>query len=204
MIRDIVYILLGYLSGSVLYARVWGRVLGRGDITANTADQNPGAANAFQQGGLLCGFLTLAGDLLKGFLPVWLYLAWGQEPHYGTACALVLAAPVIGHILPVFYGFHGGKGIATSFGCLLGLLPHWQPVGILAFCFLFFSAIMRITPHYYRTLLTYLCAGILMMLLQLNTAVTLGFSLIMLAIVIRLLLSSEEKEKCKVEWIWMR
>lgn len=201
MILDLIFIALGYFSGSVLFAKVNGRLLGKGDVAQGTCDGNPGATNAFRNGGFLCGVLTLLGDCLKGFLPVWLYLQ-AVPASVGTGFSLVLAAPVIGHILPVFYGFHGGKGIATSFGCLLGLLPHWGPVGILACCFLFFSLILRVTPHYHRTLLTYLCAGILMMIFQQNTAVTLGFSLIMVAIIFRLLTSQEEKEKCKVEWIW--
>lgn len=198
--RDLFYIILGYLSGSILFANLSARLLGRDDITENTSDRNPGTANAFRNGGLLCGCLTLAGDMLKGFLPVWLYLTAGNPD--GTVFAFVLAAPVIGHILPVFHGFRGGKGIAASFGCLLGLLPDYGPVAILACCFLFFSVILRITPNYYRTLLTYLCAGILLMIFSDNSAVSLGFALIMLAVINRLLVSQEEKERCKVEFLW--
>lgn len=196
-------ILLGYLAGSVLFANVFSRMLGKGDITENTCDHNPGTSNAFRNGGFLCGTLTLAGDVLKGFLPVWLYLSSGNHDPSGTALAFVLAAPVIGHVLPVFYRFRGGKGIATSFGCLLGLLPEYGPLAILACCFIFFSVVLRITPNYYRTLLTYLCAGILMMIFSTNAAVSLGFALIMLAVICRLLSSRETRETCKVEFLWM-
>lgn len=68
-----------------------------------------------------CGTLTLICELLKGFLPVYLYLRGRSPAECPAIFALILAAPVLGHAFSVFYGFHGGKGIAVSFGCLLGL-----------------------------------------------------------------------------------
>ena len=69
----VLYILLGYLSGSVLYARIAAKVFHKPQLLQCSPDQNPGAANAFQYGGFWCGVFTLSGDLLKGFLPVFLY-----------------------------------------------------------------------------------------------------------------------------------
>lgn len=201
--REMFYIVLGYLSGSILFSKVAAQLLGLEDVAANSCDHNPGTFNAFQNGGFLCGLLTLCGDLLKGFLPVWLYLAGEGSEISHTAFAFVLAAPVIGHIFPVYFGFQGGKGIAASFGCLLGLLPETWPVAILACCFLFFTLVVRVSSNYYKTLLTYLCAGILVLILGKNTAITLGFSLIMAAVIFRLLASKEEKQPCKVEFLWM-
>lgn len=195
----ILFTLLGYISGSVLYAQRFGALLGRGDVTENTADGNPGAFNAFKNGGALCGTLTLVCDILKGLLPVLLYLRLFPRT---AGFALVLAAPVIGHILPVFNHFRGGKGIAVSFGCLLGLLPDWRPVAVLAVCFLFFSLILRVEPHYHRTLLTYLCSCMGMALLVPDKSVVLGFSLAAAAIVVKLLISPEKREKCVVTPIW--
>lgn len=201
--RELFYIALGYLSGSILFSKVSAQLLGKDDVAENSCDQNPGAFNAFQNGGVFCGLLTLCGDLLKGFLPVWLYLSGEGSGISSTAFAFVLAAPVIGHILPVFYGFKGGKGIAASFGCLLGLLPDFVPVAILACCFLFYTLVVRVSSNYYKTLLTYLCAGILVLVFGKNTAVTLGFSLIATTVIFRLLASQEEKQPCKVEFLWM-
>ena len=116
MIRTLFYLLAGYLSGSVLYAQIWGRLISGKDITEGTRDNNPGAANAFMEGGFLCGMLTLICDLAKGFFPVWLFLR--QADYADFTLALVLAAPVFGHIFPLFHHFQGGKGIAVSFGCL--------------------------------------------------------------------------------------
>ncbi|NLO83929.1 MAG: glycerol-3-phosphate acyltransferase [Clostridiales bacterium] len=196
--RDLLYILFGYLSGSVLYALIFSSLLQRKDIISQSRDQNPGTANAFIYGGFWCGFLTLSGDVLKGFLPVYLFVQGMPLPTISKASAFVLAAPVIGHIFPIFHGFHGGKGIATSFGCLLGLLPMCHPVAILAFWFIFFSVIVHINPHYHRTILTYLSSMGMMAACIQNTNVLIGFGLITLTIVVRMLLSTEEKGKMKV------
>ena len=55
VIRDILFILFGYLSGSILFARVFGKWVAGKDVTADAGDKNPGTANAFMQGGVLCG-----------------------------------------------------------------------------------------------------------------------------------------------------
>lgn len=95
MVRALLFILLGYLSGSVLYAKIWGKLLCGTDITQGSTDGNPGTANAFIQGGFWCGVLTLLCELLKGILPVYFYM-WGMEPQALSDgwMALVIAAPV--------------------------------------------------------------------------------------------------------------
>ena len=72
--KALLFILIGYLSGSVLYAKVWGKLLCGTDITQGSTDGNPGTANAFVQGGFWCGVLTLFCELLKGILPVYFYM----------------------------------------------------------------------------------------------------------------------------------
>ena len=71
--RDLLYLLFGYLSGCVLYAEVFSRVFHK-EIASAAKDKNPGAANAFVHGGFWCGVLTLASDMLKGMVPVALYM----------------------------------------------------------------------------------------------------------------------------------
>lgn len=199
--RTVFFTGMGYLSGSLLFARYFGRLCCRRDITAESPDQNPGTFNAFRNGSLLCGLLTLCGDLLKGFLPAFLYRT-GEIPAVGMGLAFVMAAPVLGHILPVFHKFRGGKGIAVTFGCLLGLLPDIHPLMIFAAVFLFFSLVVRITPHYHRTLLTYLVSVPGVLLFDPNPAVCLGFGLIAALVVGNLLRSSERKAPCKVGILW--
>lgn len=202
--KELCCIALGYLLGSILFAKLISNVLNCGDITENSADKNPGTANAFLNGGFLCGMLTLCGDILKGFFPVWLYLRICGEDINTPALAFVMAAPVLGHIFPVFFNFHGGKGIAVSFGCLLGLLPEYRPLLILAGCFIFFSCVIRIDPNIYRTALAYICAEILMPAFVRERAILLGFTLTAAAVIFRLYTSREEKKDLKVGLLWTR
>lgn len=150
MYRTLLYTILGYLSGSLLFAKFFNRLLDGEDVTAESPDKNPGVYNAFLYGGKFCGILTLCCDLLKGFFPVYLYSRAPDLPLFpagngpaipvvsGGGLALVLAAPVLGHIFPLWHRFRGGKGITVTFGVLLGLLPQAGPVVILACVFLFF------------------------------------------------------------------
>lgn len=201
MIHMIPYIVLGYLSGSILYARIFGFLLEKGDITADTPDGNPGAFNAFHNGGFWCGMLTLCFDMLKGALPVMLYRHSSLDfPSMGLA--LVMAAPVLGHTHSVFYHFRGGKGIAVSFGCLLGLSPDLRPALILAIVFIVFSTIIKISPHYYRTLATYIAAVPAVFKIIRVSAVRLGFLLIAGTVILKLLGSKEEKEALEVKIGW--
>ena len=121
-VRDLLYLLFGYLSGCVLYAEVFSRVFHK-EIASAAKDKNPGAANAFVHGGFWCGVLTLAGDMLKGMVPVALYMHYLPEALLTPLAPLVLCAPVAGHVFPATRSFRGGKGIATSFGCLLVVFP---------------------------------------------------------------------------------
>lgn len=201
MHRAAYFILFGYLSGNVLYARVFTRLFQKEALLEESKDKNPGTSNAFAVGGFWCGLLTLIGDVLKGFFPVALYL---RGPITDWGLALVFSAPVIGHNYPALYKFRGGKGIAVTFGCLLGLLPDLLPVAILAFFFIFFSVGLCVTPHFHRTLVSYLCALLAMFCTHVVRGVRLGFFISTAAVCLRLLHSKEEKEKCKVGFLWKR
>ena len=195
------YVLLGYLSGSLLWANFFGNLLAGEDVAADSPDGNPGAFNAFRYGGFWCGCLTLCFDVCKGLLPVRLFCrSAALMPSIGLA--LVLAAPVIGHTHSVFHGFRGGKGIAVSFGCLLGLAPELKPLLVLAAVFILFSTVIEVSPHYYRTLATYIAAIPVMFLAVRSWAVRGGFLLIAQTIISKLLGSKEEKDKLEVKVGW--
>lgn len=198
------WILFGYLSGSILYARIFAKLFRKEDMIEKSRDRNPGAGNAFMYGGFWCGVLTLTCDILKGFFPVYLFMQYAPELSPDMlSIAFVMAAPVVGHAFPVFYKGRGGKGIAVTFGCLLGLFPFLEPFAILAAFFIFFSCILRINPHYYRTLAAYICALIGMLLLVKQPMVLLGFAIIAVVVSSRMLLSEEEKEKMRIKLLWM-
>ena len=200
MLQTSFFICLGYLSGSVLYARVFAGIFNREDMFLQSGDHNPGTANAFLYGGFWCGLFTLIFDILKGFLPVFLFMRWG---HPGKAdpflAALVIAAPVIGHIFPLFYRFEGGKGIAVTFGSLAGLYPALDSLWILAFFFIAFSTVVKITPHFYRTIFSYAFSLLAIFRKIESPEITLGFLIITGAVLIRLHTSKESRSRWEVK-----
>ncbi len=200
MLLTIIYTTLGYLSGSILFARVAGALLKKNNITTSSPDGNPGTYNAFVYGGFCCGVLTLIGDLLKGFLPVFLYLRQEDLATSGIGIIFVLIAPVVGHVFPLYYKFHGGKGIAVSFGVLLGLIPVIAPVIILAAIFIIFSSVVRITPTSSRAVWTYRIAPICMFLFAGNIKIAIAFLIISILVLCKFHFSKEEREPCKVSF----
>ena len=200
----IFFSIIGYLTGSFLFAPFWGHVLKHKDILEGTKDQNPGTANAFMEGGFWCGVLTLAGDLAKGFLPVFgcIRVTTGLGIPIPAGLALVVTAPVIGHAFPVYHHFRGGKGIAVSFGSLLGLFPDLRPALTLAAFFILFSLVIRISPHYYRTIMTYVCTMLYLLLVGKNPVYKLAGCMITAVVCLRMHLSTEEREGCKVNLLW--
>ncbi|KHJ56407.1 glycerol-3-phosphate acyltransferase [Aureimonas altamirensis] len=108
---------IGYLCGSIPFGLVLARAFGFGDIR-KIGSGNIGATNALRTGNKPLAALTLAGDILKGTIPVLIGWRWGVE----AACIAGLFA-FLGHLFPVWLGFKGGKGVATYIGVLLGLAP---------------------------------------------------------------------------------
>jgi glycerol-3-phosphate acyltransferase PlsY len=203
MYKILLFILLGYLAGSILFARVAARIFNKEEIINQSKDKNPGTANAFTYGGFGCGLFTLIGDLGKGFLPVFLCMRYMPEVIHSQAFALVLAAPVLGHCFPLGHFSQGGKGIAVSFGSLLGLMPIWQPAIWLAACFIFFSLVVVVSPNFQRTIITYLCALILMVLVKATRIFAPGFALISGLVFLRMHMSREERQATEVKLLWM-
>jgi len=125
------FAIAGYLIGSLSFAVLVSRALGLPD-PHTYGSRNPGATNVLRTGHRLAALLTLAGDTLKGWVAVVLALAFG--PRYGVheaGPALVGLAAFLGHLYPVFFGFKGGKGVATAAGILLAIDP-WLGLGTLA------------------------------------------------------------------------
>jgi glycerol-3-phosphate acyltransferase PlsY len=110
---------LAYLIGSVSSAIVVSRVMGLQD-PRTVGSRNPGATNVLRYGGKLAAVLTLAGDVLKGVIPVVIARALTADHAILAATA---GAAFLGHLFPVFHGFKGGKGVATALGVWLALLP---------------------------------------------------------------------------------
>ncbi len=110
-------ILLAYLLGSVSFAIVFSRLAGLPD-PRTSGSGNPGATNVMRLAGRRLAIATLFGDLAKALLPVllaaWLGLSLVEQAWIGFAA-------VVGHLFPLFFGFAGGKGVATAAGVLFAL-----------------------------------------------------------------------------------
>jgi len=119
-------VILGYILGSIPTAYIAGRLLGGGDIR-RMGDGNVGARNAYHELGHRAGIFVFFLDATKGALPVLVAQSAGVPQVMVLATG---AATVIGHNWPVFLGFRGGRGEATSIGILLALVT--QPMLILA------------------------------------------------------------------------
>lgn len=182
LMQAMFYIVLGYVSGSVMFGYVVPKVLRGIDVRSLSSDGNPGTANAFFYGGASCGLVVLLCDLLKGMVPV--YLAAREIGTEHMAFSLVMAAPVLGHAFPFLGGRRkGGKGIAVSFGVLLGLYPMFTDLWLLIFWYLLFSVVIRINPHSYRTLITYICWTVSALICKVAPALCIGNMLISFVIV---------------------
>ncbi len=124
-------VLAAYLLGSLSFAVIVSRVMGLND-PRTFGSKNPGATNVLRSGSKAAAILTLALDAAKGWLPValvrWFGAPYGLEE--GTQ-ALVALAAFVGHLWPVFFGFKGGKGVATALGVLLGV-SGWLGLATLA------------------------------------------------------------------------
>ncbi len=117
MLIDVALIAIAYLVGSLASAVLVCRFMGLEDPRSGGSG-NPGATNVLRMGGKLPAGLTLAGDVLKGLLPVLLARALSDNPAVAAAATL---AAFLGHLYPLYFGFKGGKGVATAFGAVTGL-----------------------------------------------------------------------------------
>ena len=119
MLVSVLLVAAGYLLGSVAAAVLVSRALGASDPRSGGSG-NPGATNVLRLAGRRAAALTLAGDVAKGVAPVLAARALDQP---SGLVALVGLAAFLGHLYPVFFGFRGGKGVATALGALLGMAP---------------------------------------------------------------------------------
>jgi glycerol-3-phosphate acyltransferase PlsY len=112
-----------YLVGSLSFAVIISRLMGLAD-PRSYGSGNPGATNVLRSGNKAAALLTLAFDVLKGYLPVMAALLWQERLGLGPfVIALVGLAAFLGHLWPVYFRFQGGKGVATAAGVLLALNP---------------------------------------------------------------------------------
>ena len=132
-------IVAAYLIGSISSAIIVCRLMGLPDPRSEGSN-NPGATNVLRIGGKKAAAITLLGDMLKGVLPV----AVGHLFDVSTLTfSLAAMAAFLGHLYPVFFGFKGGKGVATALGTQFGL--HWGIGLAVAGIWLFMAKVVKIS-----------------------------------------------------------
>jgi len=148
-----IWVILAYLSGSVSYALLLGKM--RGVDIREHGSGNVGATNAGRVLGRKWGVLCFVLDVLKGAVPVALagwWMGWMGHAHasddgstvWQWQWLAVAVAGVLGHVFPIWLKFKGGKGVATGFGVLLGFYPMltW-PVLLGALTWAIFAKLFR-------------------------------------------------------------
>ena len=118
--RDFALILFGYFAGGIPTGYIVVKRLKGYDIRTKGSG-NPGTANVYRNAGTVAGLITLVVDALKGYAPVYLCIA--LQPRRPELAIAAGAAAIIGHNWTPLLGFKGGKGVATSAGVFLALIP---------------------------------------------------------------------------------
>ncbi len=135
----ILLIIFGYFLGSIPFGYLISKT--KGIDIRKVGSGSIGGTNVARALGIKWGLLAAILDLLKGVIPVYLAISF---LIFNWQIALVAITPVLGHIFPLWLGFKGGKGIATSLGVLFVLL-EWKILLILLFVWLLVLAISQIS-----------------------------------------------------------
>ena len=116
---NILFPLLGYLFGSLPFS-IWVTRFVKNVDVRDAGSGHATTTNTIRQAGFGWGALVLVLDIAKGFLPAWLAVRYSGEVW---VVALTVTFAVIGHCWPVFAGFRGGMGLATTGGGILAVSP---------------------------------------------------------------------------------
>lgn len=183
----------GFLFGSIMFCEIIPKKLSQKDIYKISVDNNPGAFNTFKHCGIKIGIPCLVLDVLKGFIPV-LIASLFMDAN-SIAFSFVMVVPVLGHAIGLFNRFHGGKGIATSFGVMLGLIPvTWVGIVVLAVLYIVFSTVIKINPASKRSVVVYALFAVICSVvtaLQGLTFTAVGCALVSLVPIVRFLFSKK-------------
>lgn len=139
MISEILLVIGAYLLGSISSAILVCKLMGLPDPRTQGSN-NPGATNVLRIGGKKAAAVTLFGDMLKGLLPMLVAHLLQVSP---LVFALTALAAFLGHLYPIFFGFQGGKGVATALGVQFGL--HWAIGGAVGLIWLFMAKVMNVS-----------------------------------------------------------
>lgn len=127
---------VGYLIGSLSFAIIVAAAKGVDIRTVGSG--NPGATNVKRALGKGAGNIVFLLDFLKGLIPA-LWPMFFHDEGSGLLSVLGLTGAILGHNFPVYYGFKGGKGVATTMGGLLAIMPMVMLMGIVVWLIIFYT-----------------------------------------------------------------
>lgn len=172
-----ILVLFGYLFGSIPFGLIFSKLLGHGDLR-KSGSGNIGATNALRTGGKLLGILTLVFDALKGVVA--LCISWYFCDDYLLQIYIGVAA-ILGHVFPIWLGFKGGKGVATSLAVILML--NWHIGVVSCLIWLLTLAVTRISAV--SALVSFVLTPIATYFITYDNRLVVMTSLIAILIVIR-------------------
>ena len=142
MIIYIVMLLIAYVIGSINFSVIFSKKFAGFDVREKVSG-NAGSTNMLRSVGKGAAALTLICDILKGVVAISIAIILGnmfKDTNKELLVQIAGIAVVIGHTFPIFFGFKGGKGVATSLGILL--MSNWQ-IGLI--CLVFALILMILT-----------------------------------------------------------
>ena len=142
MVIDVVMAIIAYLIGSINFSVIISKKVAGFDVREKGSG-NAGSTNMLRSVGKGAAVLTLLCDILKGVVAILIAIGIGnlvKDADKGLLVQIAGVAVVLGHTFPIFFGFKGGKGVATSLGILL--MTNWQ-IGLI--CLVFALVLMVLT-----------------------------------------------------------
>ena len=142
MVIDVVMAIIAYLIGSINFSVIISKKVAGFDVREKGSG-NAGSTNMLRSVGKGAAVLTLLCDILKGVVAILIVIGIGnlvKDADKGLLVQIAGVAVVLGHTFPIFFGFKGGKGVATSLGILL--MTNWQ-IGLI--CLVFALVLMALT-----------------------------------------------------------
>lgn len=188
----LLFAILGFLSGSVMYSAIITRFARHIDIRKVSDDGNAGAFNAFAHCGVVVGAICLICDILKGFIPVLLGVLFCNIHSFGFI--FVIIAPVLGHAVGMFSNFKGGKCISTIFGVMIALVWVCPELFILAGIYVVTCLLPGIHSNRTRSIIAFSCFLVVAFIVEATAGrifIAIGCSLCALISIVRHLQSKE-------------
>ncbi len=154
----------GFFLGSVLFAKLFPRVLCGIDIEAVSEDGNPGTSNVFKYCGMRVGILTGICEFGKAFIPIEVANVLIPMEMRTPLFGLIVGSAVVGHIFSVYHHGNGGMGVAPFWGSLMGVFLQCQLIFVLLAIYIVVRYVFRVHEHHRRTII---CFGIFLVMVAL-------------------------------------